>query len=544
MATAGDDDAGDGARSAAVAALGDRWTEPLPSIVATLARGEDPLADVARLAALDHEAGGRHAVVGRPVRRPAPTADGLHIAQVHLGGAMDPELSRSGAGDTGGIATLLVTLGEALLGTVPVGRVTTIGRGSAADALALTAGPDGLHRFLPVPLRPGEGSALTSAWPARIAARRGIRRAYLTQRRPDVVHLRMADAGTLAAAEVAAGLGIPTVFTLAPDPHARIAALEATGVLGRGSFLVDDAAQHLWYRVALVDRLVRAADEVVLFPREDLADRLRSLVGFDVERESHRSTVVPEGIDVGRAIAEDEAGRAGGPVPDGSALADLLRRIERLPVARHGLPIVVSAGRVQELKGMARLVAAFAGDPALRARATLVIAGGDLADPSPEERAELDRIDAALARHPAAADAVILLGHRPNGEVAALLAAARHGVGDRIAPDGAYACASHKEEFGLAIVEALAAGLPVVAPIEGGPRTYVEDGRTGVLVDTSDPSALASGVQRALDLSPDSARAEHVTATIRGRYDVTAMAEALAAVYRRAATPQAERLAS
>lgn len=225
-------------------------------------------------------------------------------------------------------------------------------------------------------------------------------------------------------------------------------------------------------------------------------------------------------------------------------MADLLRRIERLPVARHGLPIVVSAGRVQELKGMARLVAAFAGDPALRARATLVIAGGDLADPSPEERAELDRIDAALARHPAAADAVILLGHRPNGEVAALLAAARHGVGDRIAPDGAYACASHKEEFGLAIVEALAAGLPVVAPIEGGPRTYVEDGRTGVLVDTSDPSALASGVQRALDLSPDSARAEHVTATIRGRYDVTAMAEALAAVYRRAATPQAERLAS
>jgi hypothetical protein len=39
--------------------------------------------------------------------------------------------------------------------------------------------------------------------------------------------------GSFAAAEAAAELGIPTVFTLAPDPHAAIHALDRTGGLPR-----------------------------------------------------------------------------------------------------------------------------------------------------------------------------------------------------------------------------------------------------------------------------------------------------------------------
>jgi glycosyltransferase involved in cell wall biosynthesis len=77
--------------------------------------------------------------------------------------------------------------------------------------------------------------------------------------------------------------------------------------------------------------------------------------------------------------------------------------------------------------------------------------------------------------------------------------------------------ASRKEEFGLAIVEALAAGLPVVAPLAGGPATYVEDGRTGYLVDTGDPTALVRGVAGALDLSGQPGRAEYAAETIAAR---------------------------
>ena len=214
-----------------------------------------------------------------------------------------------------------------------------------------------------------------------------------------------------------------------------------------------------------------------------------------------------------------------------AGLGALLARIADLPVSRQGLPVILSVGRLHEVKGMARLVAAFGADPSLRARANLVIVGGDLETPSPDEAAVIDRIRAEMRLEPAVHDAVVLLGHRPNGDVGYLLAAAHRGVGDLIAPLGVYACASAKEEFGLAIVEALATGLPVVAPRTGGPATYVEDGRTGVLVDTMSGAALARGMHAALDLAHAPGRAEHARGTVRRAYDVRVMARQLETVY-------------
>ena len=66
-------------------------------------------------------------------------------------------------------------------------------------------------------------------------------------------------------------------------------------------------------------------------------------------------------------------------------------------------------------------------------------------------------------------------------------------------PRGIYACASIKEEFGIALLEAMACGLYVVAPAGGGPATYVEDGVTGRLTATWDVVALRSAVSAALD---------------------------------------------
>jgi glycosyltransferase involved in cell wall biosynthesis len=97
-----------------------------------------------------------------------------------------------------------------------------------------------------------------------------------------------------------------------------------------------------------------------------------------------------------------------------------------------------------------------------------------------------------------------------------------------------YACASLKEEFGIALCEALGSGLVVVAPNDGGPPTYVEDGVTGVLVDTADPAALGDAVSAALDLAaaPDSeARAAHARQVVLDRFSITTMAQSLAPVY-------------
>ena len=53
------------------------------------------------------------------------------------------------------------------------------------------------------------------------------------------------------------------------------------------------------------------------------------------------------------------------------------------------------------------------------------------------------------------------------------------------------------EPFGLSIIEAFAAGIPVLAARAGAPAELVEDGRTGRLFEPSDPVALAAVVDAA-----------------------------------------------
>jgi glycosyltransferase involved in cell wall biosynthesis len=241
--------------------------------------------------------------------------------------------------------------------------------------------------------------------------------------------------------------------------------------------------------------------------------------------------VIPEGIDLEPVRAARAAVTGAGPGAVPPVVADLRDAIAALGPERQALPLVVSVGRVVEVKGMARIVEAFAADPDLLRRANLVIVGGDLDDPSPAERAEIDRIEAVFVDHPELASALVLLGHRPHDDVHRVLAVARAGLAPWIAPGGAYACGSRKEEFGLAIVEALAAGLPVVAPRGGGPASYVEHGTTGLLVDTLDRAALGAAMRGALDLAGVAGRARRAERLVEERFTIEAMAGALVPIY-------------
>ena len=61
--------------------------------------------------------------------------------------------------------------------------------------------------------------------------------------------------------------------------------------------------------------------------------------------------------------------------------------------------------------------------------------------------------------------------------------------------------ASDPEPFGIVLLEAMARGVPVVAVNSGGPATLIEHERTGLLVQSGEPAALADGLERLL-LSP------------------------------------------
>jgi glycosyltransferase involved in cell wall biosynthesis len=92
---------------------------------------------------------------------------------------------------------------------------------------------------------------------------------------------------------------------------------------------------------------------------------------------------------------------------------------------------------------------------------------------------------------------------------------------------------SRQEGLGVAALEAMAAGLPVVASRVGGLPDAVTDGVTGFLVPAEDPRALAAAIDR---LAGDPALARRLgaeaAAAVRARFTMAAMAEATHAVYR------------
>ncbi len=536
-------------RAAAVAALGDGAPEPVVlRSLRTVAHGDGPLADTACAALHDLET--RTRLPGRSGSGEAPpapaTSDAVAVVQLFLHADIDAGLSHAGRGDTGGIATLLVQLGDALLDAGrSTTRAVTLSRGRPRDAtlgLDDIAGPG--HHYASVPLW-GPPVHAAEAWPLRVTARRGIRR-VLRAAQPDLVHLRMADVGSMAAAEAAAELGVPTVLTLAPDPHALVQARDQAGTLTRAGFGEADLAEHLVFRDRLLRRLASDAAHLVLFPRPTLRADLQTLLGIDLDDPAVRATVVAEGIDlsgidrarrevaaadVAAADAAEEPRRA----PPPPALADLDSLLGSLTPERRHLPVAISVGRLHRVKGMATLVETWARHGELSDRCNLLVVGGDLEAPNDDEASELTRIRAEVPDEDAARRGLILAGHRPNSVVRLWMAAVRRGRPGLAAPAGVYVAASLKEEFGIAIVEALTSGLVVVAPDAGGPATYVEQGVTGVLVDTSSPEALAEAVTSALDLAADpgeAAGADSARAALRERFGIDATATALDEVYR------------
>jgi glycosyltransferase involved in cell wall biosynthesis len=168
---------------------------------------------------------------------------------------------------------------------------------------------------------------------------------------------------------------------------------------------------------------------------------------------------------------------------------------------------VLYAERLTKEKGVELLADAFLAARERDARLHLALAGG-----GPEEEPLRER----LAEH------ATFLGWLEGDALARVYASA-----------DVFLFASATDTFGQVLLEAQASGLPVVAVDRGGPRTLVDDGRTGLL-RPADPDALAAAL-RELAASPALRRrlARAALEEVRGRTWERAL-ERLAAGYRRA----------
>jgi glycosyltransferase involved in cell wall biosynthesis len=178
-----------------------------------------------------------------------------------------------------------------------------------------------------------------------------------------------------------------------------------------------------------------------------------------------------------------------------------------VPVALGPAPLAVCVGRLEPAKGQETVLRALSSVPGL----TVAFVGRDVAG----RRRFLEELAATLG----VAARVIFTG--PRDDVLAVLAGS-----DLLVQ------ASRAEAFPVVPLEAMAAGLPVVATDVGGTRELVANGETGVLVPPGDANALAAALT---ELTGDGERARALGAAGRRRveahFSAEQMVERVLAVY-------------
>ncbi len=104
----------------------------------------------------------------------------------------------------------------------------------------------------------------------------------------------------------------------------------------------------------------------------------------------------------------------------------------------------------------------------------------------------------------------------------------REDIAELMAAIDIYVLASRRETFGTSVIEAMAAGKPIVATRAPGPCEILEDGETGILVPIDDVKAMGAAVQR-LAHDPELAARLGATAARRARevFDLTASLRAI-----------------
>ena len=272
----------------------------------------------------------------------------------------------------------------------------------------------------------------------------------MAQPRPhDIVHANFWMSG-IVAEELKRRFGIPFVITF----HA-LGKVRRIHQGDRDEFPVE--------REEIEARLVGCADQIIAECPQDEFD-LMSLYGALPSR----MTMIPGGYDPEecRPVGMREARAHLGLSPEA--------------------PILLQLGRLVPRKGIDNAIRALARVRQDHPAATLLIAGGESERPDPVLTSEIARLS-ELAAEEGVSDGVHFIGQRPREELKYWYSAA-----DTLVATPWY------EPFGLAPLEAMACGTPVIGARVGGLQYTVVDGVTGLLVPPNDPEALASAASRIL----------------------------------------------
>lgn len=291
---------------------------------------------------------------------------------------------------------------------------------------------------------------------------------------PDFIHAHYADAGYVGR-QLSNLLGIPFIFTGHSLGRPKLDRLLQSGK--KESAI--ERQFNLQHRIAVEESVLQDASLIVTSTRQEIDEQY----GMYLNHESPRYRVIPPGIDTSRFSAPARS--------DG--IKESLKLLIDKFIFKKDKPIILTICRPDLRKNISGLMAAYGQSRILQEMANLVIVAGTREDIKDLEESQqqvmndllldIDKYDlwgkVAIPKNITQDDIPELYRY----------AAKRKGV---------FINAAFTEPFGLTLIEAVASGLPFVAPDDGGPRDIVNNCRSGFVTNTLDSDAIAATLEEAL----------------------------------------------
>jgi sucrose-phosphate synthase len=315
---------------------------------------------------------------------------------------------------------------------------------------------------------------------------------YAAEERPPVAATAHYGDGGLAGALWQASGGPPYTFT----GHS-LGAQKLDRLLDEGEATLAklDAQYHFTQRIAAERVAMNHAACIITSTEQELREQYGhpAYAGAVDPADDDRFAVVPPGVNLRIFGASVEGSE------DDRIAAHLEQMLARdIDTDRRELPAILCSSRLDPKKNHAGLVQAFAQSPELQDTANLLIVIRGAQDI--HSRRNLTETEGAVL------DEIVEICERHDlwGKVSAFsldsqqeLASAYRYLSNR---HSVFALTALYEPFGLAPLEAMAAGLPAVVTQNGGPSESLYDEETGrefgILVDPTDPQDVAAGLLR------------------------------------------------
>nr|WP_298415635.1 HAD-IIB family hydrolase [uncultured Halomonas sp.] len=286
--------------------------------------------------------------------------------------------------------------------------------------------------------------------------------------KPDIIHAHYADAAEVAAV-IKQRHGIPFVFTA-----------HSLGQVKRGTFTQcntsppQEELDALERRIAFEERALQKADLIIASSRDEAEVQYADYTHYD----PGKIRIVPPGSNL-----------------DAFQNAPTCNRIDQI-INRFLIdpdkPPLLAIARPVTKKNLATLIKAYGESPKLQEKANLVLIAGtrdDIDSLEPEIADNLCEILYLIDKYDLYGKIAYPKQHE-SADIPAIYAYARVRRGVFVNP-------AFNEPFGLTLLEASAAGLPLIATESGGPNDIIKRCQNGILVD---PHSTSSIREAALEL--------------------------------------------